>query len=259
MLKLRKKSATGFQNKAKYSLPEGKGKKKRQLIKIYRKYKIFILFTLPILFILFLISIELVFKPFSITNINSKNFTMTNADKTIVTGKKLYLINEQKINSALLPNHIEIQKFSITKNYPSTINIVGKKREGVFKIKKGDTYYIVDDFGVIFSTDKTSKLPDLPVKISTINIGTKIDKQDLNLYTNIVKNLLDLKLTVKSVYLEGTYVYVVLKDNYTIRFDTNNYLNEITMFKKAVTHINSSDKIEDIRFVDNKVLIQYAR
>jgi len=258
-LKLRKKSDTGFQNKIQYRLPEGKGKKKRQLIKTYRKYRLFILSTTIVLLILLCISIEMIFKPFSILTINSKNFTITDTDKTILLGKKLYLVNEQKINSVLLPNHVEIEEFSVTKKYPSTINIVGKKRQGVFKIKKDDTYYIVDGFGVIFSTNKTSTLPDLPIKIPTIKIGTKIDKQDLKLYTDVVKNLLNLKLKVKSLYLEGTYVYVVLQDAYTIRFNIDNYLSEINMFKKAATQINSTDNIKEVSFVDNKVLIQYAR
>jgi len=260
MFRSPKRSATGFQNKVKFKLPEGKGKNKRQFLKVFRKFKTIIIISIPVLLILILILIEYTFAPFSVVNINPTNFTLTQQDRSAIIGKKLYLINQDTINSVLLPNHIPIQSFEIKKKYPSTIEITAENRKGVFKIKNDKSYLIIDEFGVVFENVKDSKLPDLPIKVKEINVGTILEKSELQLFSKVVKSLLDFKLQVSSIYLEGEYIDVLIKDKYIIRFNQESYVDEIILFRKAITMIDSEgEKISEVRFVENKVVIEYDK
>lgn len=255
-----KSSATGFQNKVKFKLPEGKGKNKRQFLKVFRKFRSIIIISIPVLLILVLILVEYTFAPFSVVNINPTNFTLTQQDRLLIIGKKLYLINQDKINNVLIPNHIPIKSFEIKKKYPSTIEITAEKRKGVFKIKNDKSYLIIDEFGVVFESVKESKLPDLPIKVKEINVGTILEKSELQLFTKVVKSLLDFKLQVSSIYLEGEYIYVLIKDKYMIRFNQESYVDEIILFRKAITMIDSATKkISEVKFVENKVVIEYDK
>jgi len=255
---LQKKSAIGFQKQVKFRLPEGKGKNRRQILKVYRQYKYVILVASLFLLVLVFITIEKTFSPLSIKKINTQNFTLTDTDKVELIGKKIYFVNQDNLNQKLLPNHIDIKAFTLEKQYPETIKVIAKKRKGVFKIINNKSYYIIDDEGVIFSQVKKSKLPDLPVDVKDITIGTRLDQQDLYLYTNVVKQLLDLKLEIDKVYLEGEFIYVTIKGKYKIRFEIDKYLSQIEMFRKAIIQIQSAKDLIEVSFVDNKVLMQYS-
>lgn len=258
MFRLHKKSATGFQNKTKFKLPEGKGKKRRQLLKIYRKFKYIILPFLFIILVLGVVLIERVFSPFTVTDIVAKNFVITEVDKSILIGKKLYLINDKALSDLLVQNHIEVKSFEIIKQYPYTLQVIAKKREGLFKIKNNNLYFIIDDDGVIFKSEKNSTLPNLPIRVDKIEIGTSLDKKELDLYTSIVKDLLNIKLGVEFVYLEGDYIYAITDKNYKIRFGKDSYKQEIDLYVKAITQIDSDQKIKEVRFVENRVVVEYT-
>ena len=256
-LRSRKKSATGFQKQTKFKLPEGKGKRRRQILRVFRKFKYVILFSIPLILLISVFIIEKVFSPFSITNINVKNFSLTDTDKSLIIGKNLYFINERIINDLVLSNHIEVKNFKIEKKYPDTLDITATKRLGVFRIKNNKQYLIVDEDGVVFTSVASSKLTDFPIKVDKIAVGTVFNKQDLILYTDIVNSLLDLKLNVDFVYLQGEFIYIEVKDKYKIKFNKLTYLQEIQMFRNAAIQIDSGEKVKEISFVDNKVLIQY--
>ena len=256
MSRLRKKSATGFQKQVNYKLPEGKGKKRRQIIKIYRQFKYVILISVFLFLVIVLLSIEKIFKPFSVVNVNPTNFSLLEVDKSALIGRKLYLLNQSFINRALLPSHIEIKNFTMIKKYPNTIEVIADKRSGVFKIKNDKSYFIIDDLGVIFKSEVNSKLPDLPIKVHNISIGTMLNQDEFDLYTEVVKGLLNLKLVISSVYLEGNYIFATIDSKYIVRFNIKSYKNEIEMFRKAVNQIDSLDTVKEITFVENKILIQ---
>ena len=256
-LRLRKKSATGFQKQVKFKLPEGKGKKRRQILKVLRKFKYIIFFSIPLILLISVLIIENVLSPFSIVNVKIKDFALSDVDKSLIIGKKLYFISEQTVNDLLLPSHVEVKNFKIIKKYPDTLDIIAIKRTGLFRIKNDKQYLIVDKDGVVFASVINSKLTDFPVKINNIKVGTVFDKQDLTLYATILDSFLDFKLNIDSIYLQGEFVYVEIKDKYKIKFNIARYLQEIKMFKNAITKLDPEEKIKEISFVENKVLIQY--
>ena len=115
----------------------------------------------------------------TINNQNLINFNYYNSNKIIVDGlddknnlkikddldllryKNLFLLNELKVKEIIYSNKL-VEKFSVFKKYPSTLDIKIFQTDFLAKVKKDDDIYFLGSNGkLIKSLDKDLSLPQI--------------------------------------------------------------------------------------------------
>jgi len=231
----------------------------RKVLGIYRRYRLILIILFIIVIFIFLVFTELVFKPFSITEIEEVGITLSDDQKAKIMEQKLYLINSNQITNLLLEDFLEIDNFQIKKQYPNKITLVANKREGVFKREVDNGFYIIDKNGVVFEKVTTSDLPTLPISIDEMDLGTIINANTFDFYQDVAAKLKDIGLNVGDLKIEGKNVIASIEsDRYKIILSLDSYSNEIELLKHAIEVTRErTSALKLIKFIDNKIVLEY--
>jgi cell division protein FtsQ len=164
---------------------------------------------------------------FDATNIKIINFLSIKIDSN-----SIFLINKNKINKNILEKFPAIEKITITRNFPQTlnINITEKKPVGIYcyflEVDQIDKCFSIDENGIIFEpleeVDYNTTIVRQMINNKQINVGQEAISRDvMNMLYKIKKTLqddfqVDLREAVVNSY---TKLSITTNEGWKIYFD----------------------------------------
>lgn len=208
---------------------------------------LFILFTLVTISNKNLSNDFYTIKKLNINGLNASETRKINNDLKIFRNINIFLFDNNNISKKIYSNKV-IEKFTIFKNYPSTLNIEVKKTKFLAITKKNNNDYLVGANGNLIKINNT--VSDLPYIFGNINVNNFLYFKEIidnsNFKFNDVKNL---------YYFKSNRWDVITKDGLTLKMPPNLTVEKLNLIYEII-QVNDfhDDKIIDYR-QSNMVII----
>jgi|TARA_B110000444_G_C18833723_1_gene594732 cell division protein FtsQ len=208
---------------------------------------LFILFTLVTISNKNLSNDFYTIKKLNINGLNASETRKINNDLKIFRNINIFLFGNNNISKKIYSNKV-IEKFTIFKNYPSTLNIEVKKTKFLAITKKNNNDYLVGANGNLIKINNT--VSDLPYIFGNINVNNFLYFKEIidnsNFKFNDVKNL---------YYFKSNRWDVITKDGLTLKMPPNLTVEKLNLIYEII-QVNDfhDDKIIDYR-QSNMVII----
>jgi cell division protein FtsQ len=186
-------------------------------------------------------------KKLNINGLNASETRKINNDLKIFRNINIFLFDNNNISKKIYSNKV-IEKFTIFKNYPSTLNIEVKKTKFLAITKKNNNDYLVGANGNLIKINNT--VSDLPYIFGNINVNNFLYFKEIidnsNFKFNDVKNL---------YYFKSNRWDVITKDGLTLKMPPNLTVEKLNLIYEII-QVNDfhDDKIIDYR-QSNMVII----
>tara|TARA_B100000767_G_scaffold272360_1_gene299845 strand:+ start:914 stop:1585 length:672 start_codon:yes stop_codon:yes gene_type:complete len=179
-------------------------------------------------------------KKLNINGLNASETRKINNDLKIFRNINIFLFDSNNISKKIYSNKV-IEKFTIFKNYPSTLNIEVKKTKFLAITKKNNNDYLVGANGNLIKINNA--VSDLPYIFGNINVNNFLYFKEIidnsNFKFNDVKNL---------YYFKSNRWDVITKDGLTLKMPPNLTVEKLNLIYEII-QVNDfhDDKIIDYR------------
>ena len=179
-------------------------------------------------------------KEFNINGLNTIETRKISHDLKIFENINIFLFDKKNISEKIYSNKI-VEKLSVFKNYPSTLNIEIKKTKFLAVTKKGNNNYLIGANGNLIKVDSVnSDLPFIFGNIETndfLNFKEIIDNSNFNF--NDIENL---------YYFKSNRWDVTMKNGLTLKMPPNLSLEKLNLvFEMIQRNVFNDNKIIDYR------------
>ena len=179
-------------------------------------------------------------KKLNINGLNASETRKITNDLKIFRNINIFLFDSNNISKKIYSNKV-IEKFTIFKNYPSTLNIEVKKTKFLAITKKNNNDYLVGANGNLIKINNA--VSDLPYIFGNINVNNFLYFKEIidnsNFKFNDVKNL---------YYFKSNRWDVITKDGLTLKMPPNLTVEKLNLIYEII-QVNDfhDDKIIDYR------------
>ena len=176
-------------------------------------------------------------KEFNINGLNILETSKIHDDLKIFKNINIFLLDKENISKNIYSSKI-VEKFKISKNYPSTLNIEIKKTKFLAITKKNNNDYLVGTNGNLLKVNNT--ISDLPYIFGNINVNNFLNfKKKIDNSNFKFNEIMDL------YYFKSNRWDVITKDGLTLKMPSNLTVENLNLIFKI---IQGND------FDDNKIL-----
>ncbi len=176
-------------------------------------------------------------KKFNIDGLNALETKKIYNKLKIFKNINIFLLDKENISKNIYSSKI-VEKFKISKNYPSTLNIEIKKTKFLAITKKNNNDYLVGTNGNLLKVNNT--ISDLPYIFGNINVNNFLNfKKKIDNSNFKFNEIMDL------YYFKSNRWDVITKDGLTLKMPSNLTVENLNLIFKI---IQGND------FDDNKIL-----
>ena len=179
-------------------------------------------------------------KEFNINGLNTIETRKISHDLKIFENINIFLFDKKNISEKIYSNKI-VEKLSVFKNYPSTLNIEIKKTKFLAVTKKGNNNYLIGANGNLIKVDSVNS--DLPFIFGNIETNDFLNFKEIvdnsNFKFNDIENL---------YYFKSNRWDVTMKNGLTLKMPPNLTLEKLNLiFEMIQRNVFNDNKIIDYR------------
>lgn len=164
-----------------------------------------------------------------------------------------------RLEQDLLTHFPAIAEVHIDKRWPDSLSITYLPRVAAVQVQTDNQSYLLDRQGYVYAQTSWSAIPQVQAANSTINLGTTVEAQNLQLALKLSDGLRNGQYNLKHIILQPQYVEVELQDQPTILVASDKSADKaLVIINDLLSYINQnhrSVKTIDLRY-DRPILQQ---
>lgn len=129
----------------------------------------------------------------------------------VLQDTSLLLIDVPTVEKDLLDSFPALSYVSLTKKYPNALELVYLPHVPIAQINTGQSSYLVNNLGLVFSDVASQTLPSITVDEASIATGTKLSSKGLLLSMSLIQSLARAQIKLQSIILQDRQLQIKIE------------------------------------------------